>query len=154
MKGYFRVRDHGHLPSLKDTDLMMTNGPYTEVKADAPSWLTLIPPSMIGPPEFVHLDMKDTDKPGLVMASRGAGSVAWIPWDLAALVLSRKPAGACRAFSRCDGQSESAAAVGNDGPSARRDYLDEAGWATAIAFDQPERTFTNRLFPACPNEQR
>jgi hypothetical protein len=85
MKGYFRVRDHGHLPSLKDTDLMMTNGPYTEVKADGPSWLTLIPPSMIGPPEFVHVDMKDTGKPGLVMASRGAGSVAWIPWDLAAL---------------------------------------------------------------------
>ena len=85
MKGYFRIRDHEHLPSLKDTDLMMTNGAYTEVKSDAAPWLTLIPPSMIGPPEFVHIDMKDTDKPGLVFASRGAGSVAWIPWDLAGL---------------------------------------------------------------------
>jgi hypothetical protein len=82
--GYFRVRDRSRLPSLRDTDLMMTNGDYTEVKSLAPL-LTLIPPSMIGPPEFVHIDMKDTDKPGLVFASRGSGSVAWIPWDLAGL---------------------------------------------------------------------
>jgi hypothetical protein len=85
VKGYFRVRDRNHLPSLKDTDLMMTNGAYTEVRSEGTPWLTLIPPSMIGPPEFVHIDMKDTNKSGLVFASRGAGSVAWIPWDLAAL---------------------------------------------------------------------
>jgi Hypothetical glycosyl hydrolase 6 len=85
LKGYFRVREHDRLPSLKDTDLIMTNGSYTEVKPDTAPWLTLVPPSMIGPPEFVHLDIKDTDKPGLVFASRGAGKIAWIPWDLAGL---------------------------------------------------------------------
>jgi hypothetical protein len=47
--------------------------------------LTLIPPSMIGPPEFVHIDQKDTNKPGLILKRMGAGSVAWIPWDLGAL---------------------------------------------------------------------
>lgn len=86
MKGYFRVRDHALFKSLRDTDLLMTNGPYTEVEntgVNPP--LTLIPPSMIGPPEFVHVDMKDTTKPGIVFASKGRGTIAWIPWDLGAL---------------------------------------------------------------------
>ena len=85
MKGYFRVRDHSQLPSLKDTDLMMTDGPYTEVETEGNPWLTLVPPSFIGPPELVHIDMKDTSKPGLVFSKRGKGTVAWIPWDLGAL---------------------------------------------------------------------
>jgi hypothetical protein len=85
MKAYFRVRDHSQLPSLRDTDLLMTDGPYTEVKANGPSPITLVPPSMFGPPELVHVDMHDTDKPGLFMAARGKGQVAWIPWDLGRL---------------------------------------------------------------------
>lgn len=85
MKGYFRVRDHSQLPSLKDTDLMMTDGPYTEVETNETPWLTLVPPSFIGPPELVHIDMKDTSKPGLVFSKHGRGAVAWIPWDLGAL---------------------------------------------------------------------
>lgn len=86
VKGYFRVRSHQALPSLANTDLVMTNGPYTELESNggnAP--LTLIPPSMIGPPELVHVDMTDTNKPGLVIVPKGKGMVAWIPWDLAAL---------------------------------------------------------------------
>jgi hypothetical protein len=63
-------------------DLVMLNGPFTEVKADGPSWLTLIPPSMIGPPEFIHIDMKDTDTPALAIRPMGKGTVAWIPWNL------------------------------------------------------------------------
>jgi len=85
VKGYFRVRDHAQLPSLKDTDLLMTNGPFTEVKTDGKPLVTLVPPSLIGPPELVHVDMKDTDTPGLVMMKHGAGEVAWFPWDLAGL---------------------------------------------------------------------
>lgn len=85
MKAYFRVRDHAQLPSLRDTDLLMTDGPYTEVKPVGLSPLTLVPPSLFGPPELVHVDMKDTDKPGLVMATQGSGQVAWIPWDLGRL---------------------------------------------------------------------
>ncbi len=85
MKGYFRVRDHSQLPSLKDTELMMTNGAYAEVEPQQKPWLTLVPPSFIGPPELIHIDMKDTDKPGLIFSKRGTGEVAWIPWDLGAL---------------------------------------------------------------------
>ena len=85
MKGYFRVRDHSALPSLSETELLMTDGPYTELEANTPAVLTLIPPSMIGPPEFVHIDQKDTLKPGVLFKKMGSGTVAWIPWYLGAL---------------------------------------------------------------------
>jgi hypothetical protein len=38
---------------------------------------------MIGPPEKIHVDMKDTDKPGLVFFA--GGRAAWLPWDVGAL---------------------------------------------------------------------
>ena len=84
-KGYFRIRDHSLFPSLRDTDVLMLNGPYTELSEDPASPLTLIPPSMIGPPEKVHVDWKDTQQPGLVVRPAGKGTIAWIPWDLGAL---------------------------------------------------------------------
>ena len=85
LKGYLRVRDHAAFPSLNDTNLLLLNGPFTELKSDAPAPLTLVPPSMIGPPEFVHIDMRDTDTPALVFRRLGEGSVAWIPWNLGGL---------------------------------------------------------------------
>ncbi len=85
VKGYVRVRDHAMFPSLKDTDLLMLNGPFTEIEADGPAALTLVPPSMIGPPEFIHIDMKETDTPAIVFRKMRKGIVAWIPWNLAVL---------------------------------------------------------------------
>jgi hypothetical protein len=85
VKGYFRVRNHAMFPSLKDTDLLLLNGPFTEVEGDGSKSLSLVPPSMIGPPEFIHIDMKDTDKPGIIYKEIGHGQVAWLPWDLGAL---------------------------------------------------------------------
>jgi hypothetical protein len=85
VKGYVRVRDHGAFPSLPNADLLMLNGPFTETGAAGPSPLTLIPPSMIGPPEFIHIDMKDTDTPAIVSRAVGKGSVTWLPWNLGAL---------------------------------------------------------------------
>lgn len=85
LKGYFRVRDHSLFPSLHDTDLLILNGAYTQLADDPKASLTLIPPSMIGPPEKVHVDWKDTQQPGLVFRQLGKGTVAWIPWDLGAL---------------------------------------------------------------------
>ncbi len=85
VKGFVRVRDHTQFPSLKDTDLLMLNGPFTVVKADGPSPLTLIPPSMFAPPEFVHIDMKDTDVPAIAMRQIGKGAVVWVPWNLGEL---------------------------------------------------------------------
>jgi hypothetical protein len=85
LKGYFRVRNHAMFPSLKDTDLLLLDGAYTEVEGDGSKSLSLIPPSMIGPPEFIHIDMRDTNKPGIVFKDLGRGQVAWLPWDLGAL---------------------------------------------------------------------
>src|ERR1019366_6902967 len=56
LPGYVRVRDHSLFPSLKDTDLLMLNGPFTETEASGAAPLTLVPPSMIGPPEKIHVD--------------------------------------------------------------------------------------------------
>jgi hypothetical protein len=82
IRGYVRVRDHAAFPSLKDTNLLMLNGAFTETRTSAPALLTLVPPSMIGPPEFVHIDMKDTDTAAIVFKRIGKGEVAWIPWNL------------------------------------------------------------------------
>jgi hypothetical protein len=81
LEGYFRVRNQALFPSLRATGLVMLNGPYTETEGNGPTSLTLVPPSMIGPPEKIHTDMHDTTMPGVVLAQR----VTWIPWDLGAL---------------------------------------------------------------------
>lgn len=82
IRSYLRVRDHAAFPSLKDTDLLMLNGAFTEVRDTAKPLLTLVPPSMFGPPEFIHIDMRDTDTTALVFKQIGKGTVAWIPWNL------------------------------------------------------------------------
>jgi hypothetical protein len=152
MKGYFRVRDHGRLPSLGDTDLMMTNGTYTEVKPNGPSMLTLIPPSLIGPPEFVHIDMKDTDKPGVVVVQKGSGVVGWIPWDPGGPLLSRKSSSTCRFLSRSGGSAASAQAVADERASHCRDDLDATGRTSTSSPDQSERAFPNRILPTGGDE--
>ncbi len=85
LRGYIRVRDHTRFPSLRDTDLLLLDGPFTEVRSAGGAPLTLVPPSMIGPPELVHVDQKDTSIPGIVTQRAGKGSVTWIPWDLGGL---------------------------------------------------------------------
>jgi len=85
VKGFIRVRDHSLFPSLRDTDLLMLNGPFTFTKAVGLQGLTLVPPSMIGPPEFVHIDMHDTDTQAIVTRQLGKGTVVWIPWNLGEL---------------------------------------------------------------------
>lgn len=80
---YFRIRDKAMFPSLKETDVTFMYGDYLQVDAKGP--LTFIPPSMYGPPEFVHVDWKDTDFPGLIVKQFGKGTVAWLPWNLSAL---------------------------------------------------------------------
>lgn len=85
VQGYMRVRDHRLLPSLERTDLLMLNGDYLELAPTGASALTLVPPSMFGPPEKIHVDMADTDKPGLLLENIGQGRVAWLPWDTGGL---------------------------------------------------------------------
>ncbi|MBZ5584901.1 MAG: hypothetical protein LAQ30_22360 [Acidobacteriia bacterium] len=57
MKGYARVRDHAAYPSLKEVDLLMIDGPFTELQGGGPAPLTLVPPSMIGPPEYTMVSL-------------------------------------------------------------------------------------------------
>ncbi len=85
MQGYLRVRDHSLFPSLGDTDLLLLNGDYTELPANVASGLTLVPPSMIGPPEKIHVDQHDTAAPGIASFLIGKGQVTWVPWDLGAM---------------------------------------------------------------------
>jgi hypothetical protein len=85
VEGYMRVRDMSMFPSLRGVSLLMLNGDYSEMEPRTEPSLTLIPPSIIGPPEKIHTDMKDTDKPGLILEKRGAGEVAWLPWDVGEL---------------------------------------------------------------------
>lgn len=85
LEGYFRVRNQKRFPSLSRTALMMTDGPYTEVEGDGADGITLVPPSMFGPPEFIHIDQQDTAKPGLRSFDVGKGRIVWIPWDAAGL---------------------------------------------------------------------
>jgi hypothetical protein len=82
---YFRIRDHSIFPSLKSTQLLLLAGEYLEMEPAGKPLLTLIPPSMFGPPEKVHLDRVDTDKPGLLVAEHGQGRVAYIPWNVGEL---------------------------------------------------------------------
>lgn len=82
---YFRIRDRSLFPSLKDTQLLFLDGDYLELPPVSKPLLTLIPPSMFGPPEKVHIDRVETDKPGLLLADHGKGRVAVVPWDVGRL---------------------------------------------------------------------
>lgn len=83
VKGYLRVRDKGRFPSLGLADLLLLNGPFTELEESAGARLTLIPPSMFGPPEFIHTDMRETQTPAL--ADRDGGRSMWLPFDLGSM---------------------------------------------------------------------
>ena len=82
---YFRIRDHAMFPSLKDTQLLFLAGDYLEMEPVEKPLLTLIPPSMFGPPEKVHVDRIETSKPGLLLAGYGRGKAAYIPWNVGQL---------------------------------------------------------------------
>ncbi|MCW5965629.1 MAG: beta-galactosidase [Bryobacterales bacterium] len=87
VEGFWRVRDASRFPSLARTQVLMQDGPILEL--DSPDAalppLTLVPPSMIGPPEKIHIDARDTTIPGLVRKPMGQGEVVWLPWDIGGL---------------------------------------------------------------------
>lgn len=85
VRGYLRVRDPAAFPSLKDTDLLMLNGPFTEARDTSKPVLTFVPPSMFGPPELVHIDIKDTNTSAMIVRKFGKGTVVWLPWNLGTL---------------------------------------------------------------------
>lgn len=80
LKGYVRVRRPSRLPSLAAVDLLLLNGDFTAAEDNGAAELTLIPPSMFGPPEYIHADLRETTTPALHWLHEGR--VAWLPWDL------------------------------------------------------------------------
>jgi hypothetical protein len=80
---YFRLRDRALFPGLPETDIVFLDGEYLELDASGP--LTLIPPSIYGPPEKVWTDKRETSAPGLVLAGHGEGSLAYFPWSVGTL---------------------------------------------------------------------
>lgn len=81
-QGYWRVRDHTLFPSLRNTRLIFLDGEYVALAGTDKPLLTLIPPSMFGPPEKVWVDKVETDAPGLLLSKLGEGHVAYVPWDI------------------------------------------------------------------------
>ncbi|MBA3975187.1 MAG: hypothetical protein C0504_13345 [Candidatus Solibacter sp.] len=82
-QGYVRVRDKARFPSLDLTSILMLDGPFLELEAAPGPALTFVPPSMFGPPEYIHADMRDTDSPAMVEFADG--KAVWLPWDLGSL---------------------------------------------------------------------
>jgi hypothetical protein len=82
---YFRIHNRRMFPSLEQTRLLFLAGSYAELPAVDPPLLTLVPPSMYGPPEKVHLDQQETSRPGLLLANHGRGRIAYLPWDVGGL---------------------------------------------------------------------
>jgi len=82
-QGYIRVRNPKRFPSLALTSLVMLDGPFTELPAESGPALTFVPPSMFGPPEYVHADMQDTYVPAVL--DYAGGRAVWLPWNLGTL---------------------------------------------------------------------
>jgi hypothetical protein len=70
-------------PSLEGTVIVFLYGEYLELEPRGTSGRGMLPPSMYGPPEKIHLDWKDTTKPGLYLAEYGEGKLAYTPGTLA-----------------------------------------------------------------------
>ncbi len=83
VKGYVRVRNPKRFPSLGLTTLLLLDGPFTELPPAPGAPLTLVPPSMFGPPELIHTDIRDTEIPALI--TRENGRVVWLPFNIGAL---------------------------------------------------------------------
>ena len=100
---YIELRDSSRFPSLKGLKYLMATSmcPYTikdifseaEVKsmsfieypADEAAAITFVPPTIENPAEVSQSDLKQTKVPALLKRRHGAGSVAYLPWNLGAL---------------------------------------------------------------------
>ncbi|HUT19361.1 MAG TPA: alpha-amylase family protein [Anaerolineae bacterium] len=84
---YFRVLDRDALPFLPDTDIIFLDGTmqFVDPRPGATSSLALVPPCTFGPPEKVAIDRVESDVPGVIWYSHGAGRTAYLPWAIDAL---------------------------------------------------------------------
>ncbi len=85
IRAYLRIHDPKLAPALPETRVLFLHGDYVEYPPVERPLLTLIPPSMFGPPEYVFKDKVETDKPGLLVRDYGQGRMAYLPWDIGGL---------------------------------------------------------------------
>lgn len=85
IQGYWRIHDHSLFPSLRHTKLLFFEGEYVGLEQQPAPAVTLIPPAMIGPPEKVWADKRETTIPGLSIVKHGRGEIVYIPWDVGSL---------------------------------------------------------------------
>jgi hypothetical protein len=82
---YFKVRniDKQLIHGFDQTDLIYLNDFVLDVVPvkKARSFLSYIPPCMFGPPEKCYYT-EETNKPGLILNSFGAGQCVFIPWNI------------------------------------------------------------------------
>jgi hypothetical protein len=79
---YFRIHDRKLFPSVSFTNLVALSGDYLEFPPETNAALTLIPPSLSEMAETAESDMKESNKPGLILREHGSGRLAYIPWDM------------------------------------------------------------------------
>jgi hypothetical protein len=64
------------------TDIVALSGDYLEYPPETDPALTFIPPSLSEMAETAESDMKESNKPGLILREHGSGRLAYIPWDM------------------------------------------------------------------------
>lgn len=79
---YWQVNNTKLFPSLKGTSVIYNSGPYTEIKSSKDSAITMILPSIYGPPELVWSDKKISTKPGIIFDNYYEGNLIYIPWNI------------------------------------------------------------------------
>ena len=84
-KSYWWVQDSVLFPRLSKHEIIFNPSAFAELKADATAPIVMIPPARSTPPELVWSNMKNSDKPGLVIKDHGKGKMAYIPWDASAV---------------------------------------------------------------------
>jgi hypothetical protein len=80
---YLRITRRADLPGCDDTDLVMLDRAFLTVEArdGAEPSLTLVPQSRNGPPELIYFDY-ETEHPGLLHYTYGAGRTAFFTWPV------------------------------------------------------------------------
>jgi hypothetical protein len=85
---YLRVTRRDDLPDLPETDLVPVDRAflYAEPRPGAQPSFAFVGPSRYGPPEKCWWDAElETDHPGLIWHTHGAGKTAYFPWPVDAL---------------------------------------------------------------------
>ncbi len=77
---------------MAQTDALLVYGDILQLSTKGTPPLSYVPPSASVLPERSAFDTSGTAIPGLIMTPYGAGTLAWLPWDLPAIYYRHSPA--------------------------------------------------------------